>query len=65
MVNHRNGNHSVDKAYTKKMFESDEENKDKADKGRRGGGGVLTPEGEVARVRAANIRIFPPNILEE
>ena len=27
--------------------------------------GVLTPEGEVARVRAAGIRIFSPNISEE
>ena len=43
------------------MFASDEKNKDEADT-TQGEVGVLTPNGEVARVRAAGIRAFFPNI---
>ena len=70
--NNRNGGYDVDTAFNglnsktyyitpKEMFESDEKNKDEADT-TQGEVGVLTPEGEVARVRAAGIRAFFPNI---
>lgn len=70
--NNRNGGYDVDTAFNglnsktyyitpKEMFESDEKNKDEADT-TQGEVGVLTPKGEVARVRAAGIRAFFPNI---
>ena len=68
----RNGGYEEDTAFNglnsknyyitpTEMFESDEKNKDEADT-TQGEVGVLTPGGEVARVRASGIRVFFPNI---